>query len=127
MLKNNKFSIWVALMLAVILMGAFHPARALAQCGGGDHQGMHEQHMGSSGQMGMGPGNGHGPGAMGMSGQSGQMGMGSGQMGMTNPQDPGQADLNAVAPSYVAPGSIAPQATGGSGRMTGMDYRGHQH
>ena len=89
MLKNSKFSIWVALMLAVILLGAFHPARALAQCGGGDHQGMHDQHMGSYGQMGMG---------------SGQMDMGSGQMGMPNPQAPVQEDPNAVAPGYVDPG-----------------------
>ncbi len=113
MLKNSKFSIWVALMLAVILMGSFHPARALAQCGGGDHQSMHEQHMGSYGQMGMG---------------SGQMGMSSsGQMGMTNAQAPAQVDPNAATPGYVAPGSIAPQDTSGSGQMTGMDHSSHQH
>jgi hypothetical protein len=105
MLKNNKFSIWVALMLAVILMGSFHPARALAQCSGGDHQSMHEQHMDSSGQMGMG----------------------SGQMGMGNAQAPAQADPNAATPGYVAPGSTAPQETSGSGQMTGMDHSGHQH
>ncbi len=127
MLKNSKFSIWVALMLAVILMGSFHPARALAQCGGGDYQSMHQQHMGSSGQMGMGSGQmGMGSGQMGMSGQSGQMGMGSGQMGMTNPQAPAQVDPNAAALG-VTPGSIAPQETSGSGQMTGMDHSGHQH
>jgi len=113
MLKNNKFSIWVALMLAVILLGSFHPARALAQCGGGDHQGMHEQHMGSSGQMGMGSGQ------MGMSGQSGQMEMG-------NAQVPAQVDPNAVAPG-LAPVTNPPPDTGGSGQMTGMGDRGHQH
>src|SRR5208337_2256757 len=100
MLKNNKFPIWVALMLVVILMGSFHPARALAQCGGGDHQSMHEQHMGSSGQMGMG----------------------SGQMGMGGAQAPAQADPNVATPGYVAPGSTAPQETSGSGQMTGMDH-----
>ncbi len=104
MLKNSKFSIWVALMSAVILLGSFHPARALAQCGGGDYQSMHQQHMGSSGQMGMG----------------------SGQMGMTNPQAPAQVDPNAAALG-VAPGSIAPQETSGSGQMTAMDHSGHQH
>ncbi len=118
MLKIGKFSIWVVLMLAVILLGSFHPARALAQCGGSDHQGMHEQHMGSSGQMGMGSG---------QMGMSGQMGIGSGQMGMTNPQAPPQVDPNAVAPGYVAPGSGVPQDISGSGQMTGMGRSGHQH
>ena len=80
MLKNRKLSIGVALMLAVILMGAFHPARALAQCGGGDQQGMHEQQMGSYGQMGMGSGQ------IGMG--YGQRGMGYGQRWMPNPQAP---------------------------------------
>jgi hypothetical protein len=120
MLKNNKFSIWVGLMLAVILMGSFHPARALGQCGGGDYQNMHQQHLGSLGQMGMGPGQ------MGMSGQSGQMGMGSGQMGMGNAQAPALTDPNAIAPA-VAPVYTPPQEPIGSGQMTGMEHRGHQH
>ena len=117
MLKISKFSIWFALMLAVILMGAFHPARALAQCGG--HQGMHGQNTGSYGQTGMGSGQ------MGMS-SSGQMGMGSGQMGMNNAQAPAQADPNATAPG-LAPATNPPPDTSGSGQMTGMDHSGHQH
>ncbi len=119
MLKNRKLSIGVALMLAVILMGAFHPARALAQCGGGDQQGMHEQQMGSYGQMGMGSGQ------IGMG--YGQRGMGYGQRWMPNPQAPVQEEPNAVASGYVAPGSIAPLDTNGSGQMSGVDYRGRQH
>jgi hypothetical protein len=57
MLKNNNFSLWLALMLAVILMAGLNPAGALAQCGGsgsGYMGSMHDQHVGSSGYMGSG-------------------------------------------------------------------------
>lgn len=96
MLKNRKFSIWLALMLAVILMGAFHPIGALAQCGGGGHSSMQQQHMGSSRHM---------------------------EMYAT--QAPAQPDPNAVAPGYVAPappasGNSDPQNTSGYGQMMGQ-------
>ena len=100
-------------MLAVILTGSFHPVRALAQCGGGDYQGMHQQHMGSSGQMGMGTG---------QMGMSGQMGMGSGQMGMGNAQVPPQADPNATAPA-IGPGVWRPA---GNQRLRADDRDGPQ-
>jgi hypothetical protein len=97
MLKNSKFSIWLALMLAVILMAGLNPSGALAQCGGGDHSGMHQQHMGSGGQM-----------------------------GMYGTQAPVQPDPNAVAPNPVNPvppqvsGYTMPQQdTGGYGQMKG--------
>lgn len=109
MLKNKKFSIWLALMLAVILMACLNPAGALAQCSGGDHSSMHQQHMGSSGHMGSG-----------------------GQMGMYGTQAPVQPDPNAVAPGYVAPappasGSSDPQNTGGYGQMMGQGGMGSGH
>ena len=96
MLKNSKFSFWLALMLAVILMAALNPAGALAQCGGGDHSSVHQQHMGSGGQM-----------------------------GMYGTQPPVQPDPNAVVPGYAAPGPPAsrysdPQTTGGSGQLMGQ-------
>ena len=113
MLKNSKFSIWVALMLAVILMGSFHPARALAQCGGGDHQSMHEQHMGSYGQMGMG---------------SGQMGMSQvrpdGDDQRPGPRSGGPQRRH---PRLCGPGVYRPAGHHGSGQMTGMDHSSHQH
>ena len=87
-----------ALVLAAILVAGI-PAGALAQCGGGSGS-MHNQHMGSSGQMG------------------------SGQMGMYGNQAPAQPDPNAVAPGYdapaqPAPGYAEPQNSGGSGQMMG--------
>lgn len=108
--------IMLAVTLTALLLVALHPAGALAQCGGGDHQSMHQQHMGSSGQMGMGSGQ------MGMSGQMGSGQMMSSQMGMSN----NQADPNAAAPE-VAPVTSAPQGANGSGQMTGMDHSGRQH
>ncbi len=116
MLTKSKFSIWVALMLAVILIGAFTTAKALAQCSGGEYQSMHQQHMGSYGRMGIG---------------SGQIGMGSGQMmsgqmGMNNAQAPAQADPNAVAPGVARVYNPA-QDTIGCGQITGMDHSGRQH
>jgi hypothetical protein len=105
MLKKSKFSIWLTLMLAVILMAGLNPAGALAQCSGGDHSSMHQQHMGSGGQMGM-----HGT------------------------QAPVQPDPNAVAPGYVTPappasGYTAPQNTGGydSGQMMNQGGMGSGH
>ena len=101
MLKNSKFSIWLALMLAVILMTGM-PSWALAQCGGGSGNmgSMHDQHMGSSAQMG------------------------SGQMGMYGTQAPVQPTPNAVAPGYVAP---TPPNTGGYGQMMNQGGMGSGH
>ena len=104
MVKTSKFSIWLVLMLAVILIAGLNPAGALAQCGGGDHSVMHQQQMGSSGHMGSG-----------------------GQMGMYGTQAPVQPDPNAVAPNSVSPvpppvsGYTMPQQdTGGYGQMIGQ-------
>ena len=108
MLKNIKFSVWLFLMLAVILLAGLNPAGALAQCGGSGSGNMHNQHMGSSGQMG------------------------SGQMGMYGNQAPVQTDPNAVTPGYVAPapptsGYTDPQTTGGSGQMMNQGGMGSGH
>jgi len=108
MLKNIKFSVWLTLMLGVILVAGLNPAGALAQCGGSGSGNMHDQHMGSSGQMG------------------------SGQMGMYGNQAPVQTDPNAVTPGYVAPapptsGYTDPQNTGGSGQMMNQGGMGSGH
>lgn len=116
-MKTYRYRLVIlVLMLAAVLMVGM-PSWALAQCGGGSGSGnmgsMHDQHMGSSGNMG------------------------SGQMGMHGSQAPVQTDPNAVTPGYVAPAPSAsgytdPQNTGGygSGQMMGQggatsDHSGH--
>ena len=85
---------------------------ALAQCGGGSGSmgSMHDQHLGSSGQMG------------------------SGQMGMHGSQAPVQTDPSAVTPGYVAPAPLPsdyadPQNSGGmgSGQMMNQGGMGSGH
>jgi len=91
--------VFPTLMLSAILMGC--PAGALAQCGG-NYGSMHDQHMGSSSQMG------------------------SGQMGMYGTQAPVQPDSYITTPGYVAPvpppvsGYTVPQNSGDHGQMIGQ-------
>jgi hypothetical protein len=99
----------LVLMLAAVLMVGM-PSWVLAQCGGGSGSmsSMHDQHMGSSGQMG------------------------SGQMGMYGNQAPVQTDPNAVPPGYVAPapptsGYTDSQNSGGSGQMMNQGGMGSGH
>jgi len=95
----------LALVLAVILMGGFQPAGALAQCGGSGGGG--NSHMGNMGNMG----------TM----------MGSGQGGTYYPAPQVQQPPNYVAPpSNPGPTYTGPAAGGGSQMMgSGGAASGH--
>jgi hypothetical protein len=100
---------WLMGLLVMTVALAAAPTSASAQCGGGDHSSMHQEHMNSSGNMGSGS-----------------------QMGMYSTQAPVQPDPNTVAPGYVAPAPPAsgysdPQNTGSSGQMMGRGGAGSGH
>lgn len=95
----------LALVLAVILMGGFHPAGALAQCGGLSGSGNCQAHMNSSGYMGKGH-----------------------HMGQTENAAPGQTNQTTINPNIAtnpsASGYAMPDATTGSGGAA-PDHSGH--
>ena len=104
MSKKSIFAVGLVLALVLTLSPS---SWALAQCGGsgsGYMSSMHNQHMGTSGQM-----------------------------GMYGNQAPVQPESNAVAPGYVlspappASGSSDPQNTGGYGQMMGQGGAGSGH